>query len=177
MSKNKNLIYIFFIIAYLIVGIFLSITNGITSDEYFEQLNWEKNLSGIKSLIKNGNYDQFLEYQDKYHGIAFHYISQPIQFLTYKFVSQLNNISHSGAYLISKHSVVFSIFFISGIFFYLICIKLTNNKIFSFTSSSIYLLYPYLYGHAQFNMKDIPFLSAWLISTYYSLNIIEDFFF
>ena len=177
MSKNKNLIYIFFIIAYLIVGIFLSITNGITSDEYFEQLNWEKNLSGIKSLIKNGNYDQFLEYQDKYHGIAFHYISQPIQFLTYKFVSQLNNISHSGAYLISKHSVVFSIFFISGIFFYLICIKLTNNKIFSFTSSSLYLLYPYLYGHAQFNMKDIPFLSAWLISTYYSLNIIEDFFF
>ena len=26
-------------------------------------------------------------------------------------------------------------------------------------------------------MKDIPFLSVWLISTYYFLNIIEDFFY
>ena len=131
MIKNKNLIYIVFISIYLIVGIFLSITNGITSDESFEQLNWDENLSGVKSLLANGNYDNFLEYQDKYHGIAFHYISQPIQFFTYKFISNLNDVSDAGAYLMSKHSVVFLTFFISGIFFYLICIKLTSNKIFS----------------------------------------------
>ena len=65
MIKNKNIIYIFFIFIYLIVGIYLSITNGITSDESFEQLNWEKNLLGIKSFLVNGNYDNFLEYQDK----------------------------------------------------------------------------------------------------------------
>ena len=177
MIKNKNLIYIVFIFIYLIVGIYLSITNGITSDESYERLNWQENLSGIKSLLANGNYDNFLEYQDKYHGIAFHYISQPIQFFTYKFVSNLNGVSYAGAHLISKHSAVFLAFFISGIFFYLTCIKLTDNKIFSLISSSIYLLYPYLYGHAQFNMKDIPFLSVWLISTYYFLNIIEDFFY
>ena len=82
MIKNKNLIYIVFIFIYLIVGIYLSITNGITSDESYERLNWQENLSGIKSLLANGNYDNFLEYQDKYHGIAFHYISQPIQFFT-----------------------------------------------------------------------------------------------
>ena len=46
----------------------------------------------------------------------------------------------------------------SGIYFYLICVKLTKNKNFSLISSSLYLLYPYLFGHAQFNMKDIPFL-------------------
>tara|TARA_Y100000590_G_scaffold385274_1_gene457261 strand:- start:28 stop:1608 length:1581 start_codon:yes stop_codon:yes gene_type:complete len=177
MIKNKNLIYIVFISIYLIAGIYLSITNGITSDESFEQLNWEENLLGIKSLLVNGNYDDFLEYQDKYHGIAFHYISQPIQFLTYKFISNLNDVSYSGSYLISKHSAVFLIFFISGIFFYLLCIKLTNNKIFSLISSFIYLLYPYLYGHAQFNGKDIPFLSVWLISIYYFLDTVEDIFY
>ena len=85
MIKNKNLIYIVFIIIYLIFGTYLSITNGITSDESLEQLNWKKNLSGIQNLLKYGNYDEFLKYQDKYHGIAFHYISQPIQLLTYKF--------------------------------------------------------------------------------------------
>ena len=65
MIKNKNLIYIVFISIYLIVGIFLSITNGITSDESFEQLNWEENLSGVKSLLANGNYGNFLEFQDE----------------------------------------------------------------------------------------------------------------
>ena len=177
MEKNKNIIYLFFIFIYLIVGVYLSITNGITSDESFEQLNWEENILGIKSLLEYGNYDDFLKYQDKYHGIAFHYLSQPFQFLSYKFISSYNNVSYYGAYLISKHSVVFLLFFISGIFFYLSCLKLTNSKNFSLISSLIYLLYPYLYGHAQFNMKDIPFLSAWLISTYYFLNIIEDIFY
>ena len=85
----------------------------------------------IQNLLKYGNYDEFLKYQDKYHGIAFHYISQPIQLLTYKFISNLNEVSLSGAYLISKHSVVFILFFISGIFFYLLSYKLTNNKLFS----------------------------------------------
>tara|TARA_B100001996_G_scaffold46112_1_gene33224 strand:+ start:1277 stop:2857 length:1581 start_codon:yes stop_codon:yes gene_type:complete len=177
MIKNKNLLYVVFIFFYLIIGIYSSSINGITSDESFEQLNWEKNLSGIKSLVKNGNYDNFLEYQDRYHGIAFHYISQPIQHLTHKLILKLNDVSPFGAHLISKHSSVFLIFFVSGIFFYLSCLKLTNNKSFSLISSFIYLLYPYLYGHSQFNMKDIPFLSFWLISTYYFLSIIEDIFY
>ena len=111
MLKNKNFFFVTFFLSYLIFGIYLSITNGITSDESFEQLNWEVNLSGIQSLIKNAEYDDFLNYQDKYHGIAFHYISQPVQILTYKFISNLNNISYSGAYLVSKHSVVFTLFF------------------------------------------------------------------
>jgi hypothetical protein len=177
MIKNKNLLYIIFFAIYLIVGIYLSITNGITSDESFEQLNWEKNFSGIISFLKHGNYDEFLEYQDKYHGIGFHYISQPVQILTYKFVSSLNDVSYSGAYLISKHSAVFVLFFISGFFFYLLSFKLTNNKLFSLISLSIYLLYPYLFGHAQFNMKDIPFLSVWLICTYFYLTAVEDLFY
>ena len=112
MEKNKNIIYLFFIFIYLIVGVYLSITNGITSDESFEQLNWEENILGIKSLLEYGNYDDFLKYQDKYHGIAFHYLSQPFQFLSYKFISSYNNVSYYGAYLISKHSVVLSLFFV-----------------------------------------------------------------
>ena len=40
----------------------------------------------------------------------------------------------------------------------------------------LYLLYPYLFGHAQFNEKDIPFLSFWIINTYISLTIVESLF-
>ena len=161
---------------YLCIGIYLSITTGITSDESFEQLNWDQNTSGIKSLISFGHYDEFLRYLDKYHGIAFHYISQPVQFLTSNFVSHLNEVSDFGGHLMSKHSMVFLIFFISGIYFYKLIDKLIKNSFFSILSTSLYLLYPYLFGHSLFNMKDIPFLSIWLVTTYYFLNIIEDIY-
>ena len=176
MIKNQKLAFYLFIIIYLVVGIYLSITTGITSDESFEQMNWEENISGIISLFNHGHYDTFLKYLDKYHGIAFHYISQPIQFLTSNYISDLNDVSDYGGLLMSKHSVVFFIFSVSGIYFYKFINKITNNLSFSILSTSLYLLYPYLFGHSLFNMKDIPFLSIWLITSYYFLDIIENIY-
>ena len=174
---NYKHIFIFFLISlYILIGGYLSLTNGITSDESFEQLNWIENIKGVKSLLINGNYDEFLNYQDKYHGIAFHYISQPIQLVLYKFISELNNSTDYAAFLMSKHLAVFLIFFISSIFFYRLIFKITSNQLFSFLSLATYLLYPYLLGHSLFNMKDIPFLSFWIITSYYSLSIVEDIF-
>ena len=174
---NYKYIFIFFLISlYIIIGGYLSLTNGITSDESFEQLNWIENIEGVKNLLINGNYDEFLKYKDKYHGIAFHYISQPIQLVLYKFISQLNNSTEYAAFLMSKHLAVFFIFFISSIFFYRLIFKITSNQLFSFLSVTTYLLYPYLLGHSLFNMKDIPFLSFWIITSYYSLSIVENIF-
>ena len=168
-----NLIYILFL-TYFLIGSYLSVTNGISSDELHEQKNWEVNLSAIKSFLTTGNYDIFLNYRDKYHGIAFQFISQPIQLVLKGFVTNLNNVTEIGGLLISKHFVVFLTFCVSGIFFYLILNKIIKDKIISLLSTAIYLLYPYLFGHAQFNPKDIPFLSFWLICTYLSLRIFED---
>jgi len=176
MINYKRITIFFLIFIYIIIGTYLSLTNGITSDESFEQLNWVENLNGVKNLLINGEYNEFLEYQDKYHGIAFHYISQPIQFLLYKLISDLNNSTEYAGYLMSKHVVVFLFFSFSSIFFYRLIFKITNNEIFSILSTSTYLLYPYLFGHSLFNMKDIPFLSMWIITTFYSLRIVEDIF-
>ena len=48
MIKNQKLAFYLFIILYLLIGGYLSITNGITSDEYHEQNNWTINLSAAK---------------------------------------------------------------------------------------------------------------------------------
>ncbi len=176
MLKDKKILFYLLVILYLSIGIYLSITTGITSDESFEQLNWDKNVSGIKSLLNFGHYDEFLRYLDKYHGIAFHYISQPIQLFLSSSVSNLNEVSDFGGHLMSKHSVVFLIFSLSGVFFYKLIYKITQNFLYSYLSTFLYLLYPYLFGHSLFNMKDIPFLSVWLITTYYFLTIIEDIY-
>ena len=37
-------------------------------------------------------------------------------------------------------------------------------------------MYPYLLGHSFFNVKDIPFLSVWLICTYLMISILKIFF-
>ena len=132
MSKNKNLHYIFFFIIYLIVGSYLSVTNGITSDEYIEELNWQINISAVSSFFKNGNFAELLNYGDRYHGIAFHYISQPIQFVLHQFVAKLNDLNTVGGYLITKHLAVFLLFSVSGVSFYLLSFKLTKNISFSF---------------------------------------------
>ena len=174
---KKNYYFFIFLVFYIFVGIYLSINNGITSDEYHEQLNWKINLSAILNYFKDGTYDELLIYGDRYHGIAFHYISQPIQILTYKIISNYSNLSDIGGHLVSKHMVVFLTFSISGIFYYLLSLKITKNLYFALISSTLYLLYPYLFGHAQFNPKDIPFLSFWLVNTYISLVIVEDLFY
>jgi hypothetical protein len=68
------------------------------------------------------------------------------------------------------------IFSISGIFFYLLSLKISNNKNFSLITTTIFFLYPYLFGHAQINGKDIPFLSVWLICTYYLFIIVDSLY-
>ena len=74
----------------------------------------------------------FKNYGDKYYGVGFQILSQPIQFLLSDIISKFQNISNFGAHLIAKHLVVFVTFFISGIFVYLILLKIINNSSFSF---------------------------------------------
>jgi len=174
-SPSKKILLFLYII-FILIGSYLSITNGITSDEYHEQQNWIVNLSAAKEFILTREYDSLINYWDKYHGVAFQIISQPIQFLIRDFVTEYNEVSDYGSLLISKHFVVFLSFAVSGIFFFLILNKITRNFLISAFSTAIYLLYPYLFGHALFNPKDIPFLSFWVINTYYSLRIIENLY-
>ena len=177
MKINKNYLLLTVLLFYTIFGSWLSIRTGISHDEYHEQLNWEINLLGIKSFFSTGEYLSLINYKDKYHGIAFHIISQPIQLFFSEFVTNLNEVSSKGGFLISKHIAIFFIFSISGIFFYLICLKISKDFYFSLVSTILYLIYPYLFGHAQINPKDIPFLSFWLINTYFFLIILENIYY
>ena len=176
MHKRINIIFYSLFVIYLILGIILSINTGVSHDELHEQTTWQVNLKAIKSFfVDNNGYEELLVYKDRYFGIAFHLLTQPIQFLTYEFVSDINKMSDNDAYLVSRHISFFTIFTISGIFFYKLCLKISNNSNFSLFSSSIYLLYPYLFGHALMNTKDIPVLSFWLICSYLSLSIFENY--
>ena len=175
----KNFFYIFLII-FLILGCYSSLKVGISHDEWHEEQNWKFNIEIIESFknkffskeVKNIDIDS---YKDKYYGIGFQYISQPIQNLLKDFIQNYQNVSNFGAKLISKHFVVFLFFFMSGICFYNVIKKIINDKQYAYLSTLIYLLYPYLLGHSFFSPKDVPFMSVWLLCTYLSLNLFNKF--
>ncbi len=171
---NKNF-FIIFLCIYFLIGAFYSLNTGISHDEFHEQQNWEFNVSLVKNILFNVSLDdKFENFQDKYYGIGFQLISQPFQFLIEDFVQTYQKVDAEGSHLLAKHFVIFLSFFISGIFFYLIVFIITNNASFSTASTILYLLYPYLLGHAFFNPKDIPFLSFWIICTYLSINLFNN---
>ena len=176
MSKKFNLFSISLLIIYFLAGIFLSLNTGISHDEYHEQLNWEINLNAIKDFFLSGSYDNLLNYRDRYHGIGFNILSQPFQYLIKDLVKIYLDINEYGSILISKHIVIFVLFFISGLFFYSICMIFFKDKRFALLSLFIFLSYPYLFGHSHFNPKDIPFLSFWIICTYFIFKIVKKIF-
>ena len=58
---------------YLLTGVYLAVNSGISHDEFHEQQNWNVNLEAIKSFFISGEYNDLLNYKDKYHGIGFHF--------------------------------------------------------------------------------------------------------
>jgi len=174
-EKFYNISYIFLLV-YLITGIYLSLNVGISHDEFHEQLNWEINYKSIKDFIKTGAYIDLLNYKDRYHGIGFNFLSQPVQFLIKDLVLQYQNINEYGSILISKHLVIFVLFFLSGLFFFKICIFFSNNKKFALISLFLFYSYPYFFGHALMNSKDIPFLSFWIVCSYLACKITKNLF-
>ena len=163
---------------YFVIGSLTSLNIGISHDEFHEQENFKYNINLANNLknhfLLNEVYDtKYDNYTDKYYGIGFQIISQPIQHLLKNFIIKFKDISPYGATLVAKHFVTFSFFFISGFFIFLILRKIVENIFFCYFTLIIYLTYPYLFGQALFSPKDIPFLSIWVICTYVSLNIFE----
>ena len=103
---------------HLYLSLSLAVNSGISHDEFHEQQNWNVNLEAIKSFFISGEYNDLLNYNDKYHGIGFHFFfSQPIQFLFSNLIANSLNISEYGGLLISKHIATFLIFFLFRIIF------------------------------------------------------------
>ena len=118
MHNRVNIFFYSFITLYLIIGVILSINTGISHDELHEQVTWEVNLKAIKSFfIDNNGYEELLNYKDRYFGIAFHLLTQPIQFLTFEFVGDANKMTDKHAYLVSRH-ISFLQYFPSQVFFF-----------------------------------------------------------
>ncbi len=174
LNKNinfkKDLFYLI-VLLYAIVGVYLSLNVGITHDEHHNFVVGEANKKKILNIFFNKDFKiSELEGLNTYYGSGFHLLTIPIDYLL-NFILDLDYISSDSKGLLLKHPSVFIFFVISGIYFRKIIYHITKNRNYSSICAFFYLSYPYLLGHSLFNIKDIPFLSVWLICTYYIINI------
>ena len=78
-KKNFNKIFKYILLIYVVIGFYLSINTGISTDEFIVQHKWNLNLEIIKFFLLNIGDGKFelLNYAWKYHGVGFSYISEP----------------------------------------------------------------------------------------------------
>ena len=175
---NKNL-FNFFLFFYFFIAIGASLNTVITHDERFDLHNFELNKNIISNFFLGTNLNTEYLYGEKtfmtaFYGIGFHLLSFPFEQLI-KTINFDFDLTEEGYLQIIKHPSIILLFFISGIYFKKLMFLLTSHKNFSSLASVFYLLYPYLMGHSFFNTKDSPFMSIWLICTFFMIKIVKDF--
>ena len=172
-KKNYLSIFLFF---FVIIGSHLSVNTGITHDELHDLNVWIANKNFAYNFFFDTNLDtSYLAGGNKFYGSGFHFISSILEIFTIH-LPQLNEFSQLGKQLLSKHISVFLLFTFSGLILRKIIKLITKNNLYANLSTIFYLLYPYLLGHSFFNIKDIPFLTFWLICTYFLIRIIKKYF-
>ena len=176
MLHFKNNFFNYFILLYLIVSIFASLNVGITHDEFHNLDVWNIKKNIYLNYLFNSNLS--VEFDDlgmKYYGVGFHFFSLPFE-LIFNFIFSNLDLTELGKTLMLKHPSIVIIFTISGIYFQKILNFIVQNKTYASLSAIFYLSYPYLLGHSFFNFKDIPFMSIWVICTFFIIKISNIFF-
>ncbi len=74
---------------------------------------------------------------------------------------------------LTRHLVVFLVFFISIIFFYFLCKRIFNHRLLALLGCLMLVVCPRIFAHAFFNSKDIPFLSLMIIAAWAAMRFLD----
>ena len=165
------------VLALAAAGFWAALDAGISWDEESEALTLAINIKAIAGLL-NGNtapYALLEQFHDRYYGVGFQLPAWALLqvmgsifprswLVPFSFQSPANT-------LIPLHLLVFLLFLLSGYLVKWSVALLTDDRYLPFLAMLAYLLWPYLFGHALMNVKDIPFLFAWLLCTYLVLRL------
>ena len=174
--KNQNyinlpIVLIFFF--FFITGIFVYDDYGISWDEYYHRINGFVSLNSIRKIFYLDIIFPDLVHStksfadtSKMYGVLFD--------LPMAFIEEKLNIVDSKNYFLFRHFFNFLIFFISSIFFYLLLKKRFSRKL-SIIGLLFLILSPRIFAESFYNMKDIIFLSFFIISIYFAITFLDTF--
>ena len=172
MKIKSELIFNLFLFFYLILGMYISINVGMTADELPNHSIGILNIEAIKDILgfNNTGYENLEKFPWRYKGPAFYYLSY-VYLFTVDFFFKFDEYSELVSRVLLNHALIFFTFFLSAVFSRKIVNLLIKDRFYSNIFLIFYLFYPYLIGHGFFNNQDMPFLCAWIISTYLSIKI------
>lgn len=173
MSKLHRPLLIVALAAIYLFGSYASLKAGLTWDEMSETIITLVNIGAVKGLLHGDTTAyQFLQtFGDKYYGVGFYFPAQFILQLIDKPIARHFGLADLEAAQLARHWVIFNLFFFSGFFVRHLMRLFTGDKIFSSLAAVGFMLWPYMFGHGMINLKDIPFMFAWLLCTNYSFSM------
>ena len=156
-------------------GLYAALSVGISYDEDAEFKTYLINTNAISGLLNGNNeaYALLTQYADRYYGIGFHIFSHGLGSVLSLSMEDLLPFSALGSRLLWVHGVVFIIFLASGALLRACLLSLTKDRLIASLGMFAFLLWPYLFGHALMNGKDIPFMFGWICCTYLALCIFD----
>ena len=98
-------------------------------------------------------------FHDRYYGAI---LEAPLALLT----ERILGLEDSRDVLLGRHLLTHLFFLASGVFCYLLVLRLFNNRWLALVALVLFLLHPRIYAHSFYNSKDIPFLAAFMVSLY-----------
>jgi len=151
--RSKYFVVLFFL-AYFILGIFIFRDYGVSWDEGFSR---ERGLITYNYIFYHDQ--KLLNYENRSMGQLFD------TFLVFIEKSFMSSNDARDIYLM-RHFVVFMFFYVGVIFFYRLCFERFRSWKIALLGCLFLILSPRIFAHSFYNPKDIPFLSAMIISMY-----------
>ena len=163
--KKISIVLIFSLL--LIVGVLIYDDYGISWDENYHRGNGFVSLNYIRSLLELNIYPGFPDFENYFsaqYGVIFD--------LPMAYFEKLFLINDSRNYFLMRHLINFLIFFISCICFYLLLLRRFTFK-FAILGLVFFILSPRIFADSFYNMKDLVFLSLFVISLYFSIRFLD----
>jgi len=164
-----------FLIAFVVIGIWAALDVGIGWDEQYELNTYLVNLNAVSGLLNGDatNYKTLINHQDRYYGIGFHVLTHAFAYFASLIGFHPDLFTNVGKQLTIKHIPIFLSFLLSGYLIKRILLSITNNRTIAVLGMVSFLLWPYLLGQGLMNIKDMPFLFAWLLCTFQVLALFD----
>ena len=161
-TKGTKIFVCLFFAALFFTGLFVYDDYGMSWDE---RSQWESNGHANVDFILGNDNNALLASGDKYHGPAFEIVLVIIE--------KVFHLTDSRSIFLMRHLVAFLLFFISGIFFYLLAKKITTYKWIATFGVMMYYFSPHIFANSFYNTKDVVFLSLFTISVYWLIKFLD----
>ena len=161
-------------IALALWGLWACMDIGIGWDEEAERATLFVNLAAIQGLLQGSTqaYEALLMYGDRYYGIGFHLPAYALAHILQSALAFFALSPRAASPLVLAHISVWLCFVGSALLVRALLLRLVSNYLLANLGMLTFALWPYLLGHGLMNIKDMPFVFAWLLCTVIALPLV-----